>query len=520
MNIVSYIKKGNRDTDRGITLIVFVVTFVFLYCQFNAVMVYFDDFAYYSLSYSPGFKHVGQYFTFAELFTFLKSHYFDCNGRLLYYFLWLTLFRIGGLTLVRLGAALIVTAVLYILYRFCEVFLCGNYNQGLTAILVTSLYWVLDIVLLRQGIYWFAAFFHYVTPIVFLVLFAVLYFSGKQSFKKRIFLCLLLFLSSFSQEQQSITTIFFSILIVLYGHFIRKERIITNLPYIFAAVAGCLIIFSSPALWNRLENTTNGTGFFSGILQNLKTTIYIFFTTTSWRYNVILFLSLILLSMANFRSTVSRRMKLWDILCIIVYGVLVYLYLLRRKNIELFFVYSGPVKIIITGLLLATSMITQILRYHFIRRNYPAMILAVTALLSVACLAMVPTHPNRLMTLPTFLLFPVIVQGILVDYRSTRIRNIIAAVFCLFVVYHSIVNGTQIYSGYAANKAVYLYNESQILAEKYDYDQNQDPIDIRCKILPDNRYSAGMVYEEDYEYMIWWMDKYYLLPYDTEYHFE
>ena len=57
-----------------------------LYQQFQKVSIYFDDYAYYSLSYATSFKATKD-FTLVQLMNFLKAHYMESNGRLFYFFL-------------------------------------------------------------------------------------------------------------------------------------------------------------------------------------------------------------------------------------------------------------------------------------------------------------------------------------------------------------------------------------------------------------------------------------------------
>ena len=114
-----------QENKRKSTLVfgIFFINFLLLWLQFQNVSIYYDDYGYYSLSYgiSNWQGSLPYTFTWGELFQFLYKHYFLANGRLLYFFLWLSLYKIGGLAFVQLGAAIITNASLYMIYKVINI---------------------------------------------------------------------------------------------------------------------------------------------------------------------------------------------------------------------------------------------------------------------------------------------------------------------------------------------------------------------------------------------------------------
>ena len=130
--MILYQKKSGR---RACILLFLVLTGLFFAAQFRLVNVYFDDYGYYSMNYgAETITHLGTEYSLAELLSFLRAHYDGANGRLLYNFVWLSLYMIGKLPLVRLGAALVVTIALFLLERIAnpvEGYLSGtNTDRG------------------------------------------------------------------------------------------------------------------------------------------------------------------------------------------------------------------------------------------------------------------------------------------------------------------------------------------------------------------------------------------------------
>ena len=76
-----------------IQFMIIVLFFVILFLQFRLVGVQYDDYGYYSLNYGASTPHYGYQYTFKELIRFLKEHYYGANGRLLYFAIWLILFK-------------------------------------------------------------------------------------------------------------------------------------------------------------------------------------------------------------------------------------------------------------------------------------------------------------------------------------------------------------------------------------------------------------------------------------------
>lgn len=513
---------------------IFLLTFVLLVMQFSTVMVYFDDFAYYSLSYSGSsqvyFDHYGDYvhegteFTLEELTWFLGKHYFVFNGRLLYYFVWLSLFWLGGMTLVRVTAAATVTAVLCLLYRVCAKTCETGGQKVFAAAVCAALYWVLDISLLHQGMYWFSAFFHYVMPIVFLLGVALLYFSreGKTPLWKKVLLCVGLFLSAYSQEQQAVVTVCFAGMLMLHSRLHREENWKSTLPYLLSALVGLLLIFCSPALWRRLGYSTGDGGFFERLPAQLRTVMYLFYNTGNGNFTALLFGSLGCLSLGNMIRGKNPLLGLWDLLCAAGAGFVVWVYVTQPTTIDLLLADPEVWKPILIGTAIAAVILIQVARCCLREKDELGWMLFMTAVLSVACLAFVPTLPNRLMTLPTFLLFVIMTRGLWEPMALLpRIPGQLAlGVLCAVIGITAFVNGTAIYNGYAANQEVWLRNEAVILAAKAEAGDRDEPLTIVLEKLPDIQYCCEMVYTPGYEGMAKWMNRYYELPQGTQYIFE
>ena len=101
-------------------LTVFAAFYVFLLMQFGNVFIYYDDYGYLSLSYGTNIDVAGAEYSFSELLAFMKGHYFNSNGRLLYMFLYCFVHMLGGIRGVQVFMATAVLAVALLLFFHCQ----------------------------------------------------------------------------------------------------------------------------------------------------------------------------------------------------------------------------------------------------------------------------------------------------------------------------------------------------------------------------------------------------------------
>lgn len=502
---------------------VFCVMLVLLYQQFRVVHIYFDDYAYYSLSYARSFNGTKNY-TILQLLEFMKAHYMECNGRLLYFFVWLLLFWLGGLPLVQLSTAVIMVGVLWVLWKAASLKMEG-YQKVLAAISVCALYWSLDIVFLRQGIYWFAAFFLYVMPVGVLVLAALLYFEflggERNTAGNKMTILLLIFAAGWSQEQQAAVTTVFAFLLMLHAIWVKKEKCCAAILYVIPAILALLIVIMSPGIQARLESADNGIGLIENIGANARQVVYLLGTASSWRINIFIFLSIMLISICDLKYTKSKVCKGFDAIQIVINGCLIYGYVLKQTAVEIFIATGDQTKVIIIGTIIALSIMIQVIRFEIRENNAVMLLVFLSAMASVAALFFVPQRPNRLLIFFTLSMVAVCVQAIcsLIDplEKKTVDRSIAGSIVAVMIVM-GLKNGTTIYRGYAENYEVLKDNDQTIQRIVRSSGADEREIEIRLKKTLDPMYCCVAPDDENYsEILQVFMNDYYGLPEDTKY---
>lgn len=494
-----------------ISMALFLFCFILLFMQFQQVMVYYDDYGYYSLNYGMPVAHEGNTFSFSELLSFLGAHYQHANGRLLYFFVWLFLYWAGGLTLVRLGAAAILTGVLIALWSLLRK-RYPRFQMGI-AVMLCALYGLLDITLHRQGTYWMAAFFHYVTPLIPFLGFLGLYFSHRTALKQMrwyqiagLYACV--FCSAFSMESWSIATMGCLVLLILYESF-QKNR--SGILYGLCAT-GCLgvaLLMLSPGIHGRAASS----GFsFSNMSEHVNALVGQFFSMNHQGILTALFLGLTLLCVCLF-WTYHQKKNQWAKWLTAAAGVAFFILSWCYFRGIAFWGREGALSLkqLLGGLLVLGLIFAVVSAFFWEKKDMQGWLVFTTGVLSIACLVVVPDLPARLFIPLYFVLFWVIVQGVCETALLLPNNLSYAAVVCSCLVFlvPAGANSLKIYRGYQQNALVHQAND-EVLRNISQQRKDGENIDtVQLKKLPDVLYSCEMPYYPGFEYITFWMDHYY-----------
>lgn len=509
-----------KNDQKVLCWAVFGAMFVFLLMQFSKVMVYFDDYGYYSLSYGVTNPHMGHTYTFSQLFLFLKEHYFTANGRLPGYLLWLSLYKVGGLTLVQISGAVIVTLILFVLWNFVD----AQNHSALSALLICAFYGLFSIRMQQQGTYWFAAFFQYVAPVAAIVTFVIYYFKHREagfSWKSTIVLLLLALISSYSQEQLSVTVTFMMILLLVF-EILQKRVSMENVLLVIVAAAGVAALMLSPSSQNRASGT--GYTLIETVIYSTYKTIRTFFAADISVLVCLLYVAVFSFSFVMFKE--DGRLLKWVDLCGILFaaGSLACYMVTPLRDMLGQITYNRYYLLIVVGVPSVALIAIQIMRYYWTHQQFSRLLVFMTAVGSVGCLCVVPEVPPRLFIPSWMMLFPLLCDGIFVSAKIVEQKwhgrsGMFLAVICAVVIVCSSSNAFRIYRGYAANAEAYRYNDVQFLeaAEREQTGENVEAVFL--KKMPDVNCAAALIYHEEVTYMKHWIKLYYGITSDPKLYF-
>ncbi len=532
-------------------LAVFAAFYVFLLMQFGNVFIYYDDYGYLSLSYGTNIHVAGSEYSFSELLAFMRGHYFNSNGRLLYMFLYCFVHMLGGIRGVQVFMATAVLAVVMLLFFIVKQMLEGRLEAAeeekrscreedevhgtlgpvalaALAAFLCLLYGTLGIMVQRMGTYWYAASFIYVVPAITFLVFALYFYrtvflpKGEKPGVLRMCLCAVLgFLAAWSQEQWFVTTV--SFVIICLGTKLWRDRrleLYEILTFLVCAAGGLIIIFS-PAVSSRMNSAGNAEfaamSFLGKLGKNIPLLMNLFFSGENIRYLMFFFPMMIFMgcmTAAKDRKLLPLHLGFSAVSAAVFAGIL-----LKQK----FHVFApGAYSALTANLLLlyiAFCFAEVILFYRAEKQPFGSIVFA-AAVLSVGSAVIVPEVPLRIFypfLYLSWLLFAYMYGRILL----TEVKRIPVSAVCTlaFLAMVSIPNLKSIYTGYRINYQVLMYDDAVFRESAEAIRQGADIETIEVYELPDLLCKNEVVYDENFSFMIAWMRQYYDLPEYVEFEY-
>lgn len=536
---------------------VFLLFYVYLLMQFSKVFIYYDDFGYLSLSYGGILPDVnGSDFTLSQLFQFMGQHYSHASGRLACLFLYVLLFKLGGLRLVQFFMATTVLAIFLLLFQLIR---SGKHTEGWQdtglAVFLCTLYGLIGILTQRFGTYWFAASFLYVFPAVPFLVFARFYHGTLKtpaSAQKICALCILAFFCGFTQEEWLVAVL--SLILITGGRRLYLGRrgigtasrtggrtnggrtngrrtnggrtaasLLPDAAVFLSALAGGSVILSSPAVRSRMGHDS----FFASlslpekIVYNTGNIVNGFFANANIRY-----LLVFLAAMAG--------LGLWLCLKKAGFTAVNLLFTALSAGLVLFLLYKQVNRIITNNrfegwmlVLLLVYLVLCLLEvavfYHSSagqrQDSYLHTGIFFSAVLGLGALVIVPELPQRIYLpfyLLSFLLLGDLLLELLQQTKRSSAKALVLAAALLASGVPGLTNMRNIYNGYKANYEVLIYNDSVIREYSKRMQAGDTAREIPFYRLPDQLCSGEMVYTLDFGNMVKWMRQYYDLPDDAE----
>lgn len=416
-----------------------------------------------------------------------------------------------------------VLAILFLVYfivmRYTKL---GGWRPMLLAGFICLLYGTIGILIQRFGTYWFSASFLYVVPTVVFLVLAILYYETVEADAgtyKKVACIVLAFLAAFSQEEWLVATIGFILMIIVYKIWKRYKVDAWDFGTLLAAVAGALPILTSPAAKMRMKNNS---GFFylpfiQKIRMNLRNIMNLFVSSDNQNYLAILLI--VLLALGIYMAVKKTRYRLYY-LSYVVFTVAVTGYLFLK--VKHYILAPGDHSELMVWVLFFYLIVTAvfIIQVLYDRNQVLLGMIFLSAILTLACLVMVPELPLRVLLPFIYLSYTVLgyLFCIILLERKSFIWGILGITFLAVI---SVPNLKKIYRGYQVNYEVHQYNDSKIretVAKIRDDGEEIQKIDVYRN--PDALCSGEMVYNENFSYIIYWMNKYYALPSDVELNYE
>lgn len=201
--------------------------------------------------------------SFSEIFSFLKWHYFNLNGRIIVHFFDVLMMRYDCiLWKITNPLLLVLSAVLSAKIVENENF---SFRKSLVAAVI--LYSIIDFEIMRTAVYWISASFNYLFTSVIVLFLA--YLLKEKKYKP--YLPFVAFIAGATMEQTSIVAFGLIFLIIIKSKIFEKEKLNVNLVLsLVTSFIGFLTLIFSPGTFKKFSalETEKSADSFIDVLYN------------------------------------------------------------------------------------------------------------------------------------------------------------------------------------------------------------------------------------------------------------
>lgn len=475
--------------------------------QHHYVSMQFDDYGYASLSYAGFENHVGMSYGLAEILRFLKAHYFNWGGRVVYFFFEIGIFRLGGLPLMQTVQAVIIILIGVVSGKI--VALATEADSYKCIALTMVLYGTFHLNTLRDGVYWYSASVLYVWPMLPFLGSVYLYLCNEKRERAvgKAVCILLAFLAACSQEQIAVLVTVTYILIILFCRFGKKKK---APGYLFgmgiSAIAGSIFTVFAPGNMVRASSGIYEEFYNKGFLPRIINNIGYIINDNTGRYNcVFVFFMTVFCGTAIALCLKSRIIAVMTV----VFSVCLV--------IEMFLPVSKEMGVIAGGLWLLI-FIPLLMFYYLKRDSYLFLSLLAAGACTQIMMVASPAIPLRLHTMFEFILHIIVAENVVYVYRNGKENKKIQAVLKIGVVVmtlYAVCNMAFVIEDYRNNYKVNQRNHYELIEAAEEY-KNKGEVEtvVLCKLKSD-AFAQMMPYQEGYGFIEVWMKNYYELPAET-----
>jgi hypothetical protein len=529
-----------KNKEKFLIFFVFSLFFFFIFFQHYFVFFMHDDYGYASLSYGyiPHGVKPGCQYNFSHIIDFLKWQYNNWGGRIIFFFLEVIVLKFG-IWPFRIIQSIVITLIFYLFYKIAIFSLEEEVplkSRLYFAIILCSSYGFLPLAVLRESIYWATASFVYLWPLLFF--FASIFFFLKYKNSEKVpwfwFSMISIFISSFSHEQTSITTLIFYSLLFFYEKFLKKHDAKVEALLLIAAFSGAILLFIAPGNIKRfIFHHPGNFSFLEGIENTIKGMFFAYFNRGT--FLIYLFFSIVLLFLYfgkffnnnikiinksdileelilfQFLFPKNNKITTNDILRITVLFSLIYISLSVLYFIILFVlkvsIFSNLINFLIFVIFIGCILLLTFLSI----KKLLIIFIASSIFLNQLFLFVMGGFPQRSALASLIMLLFLIAYIMLRIYNSERIsfRKIFLVTFTALWITISFVNFSRIFYGYYRNSFVNTKNH-QILkyaSRRISYGRKVEKIYLIK--LKDDLYAQALPYMDNYEYIESWIKFYY-----------
>lgn len=515
---------------RNSVLVIFVIFFFIVLLEHQFMGLYHDDYGYASLSYAYNLDGVsGHDVSILQTLNFLKGHYNVWGGRVLYFFFEICLLK-NGIWIFRLVQSLVITLIFYFIYKIVKRLSKGNISDWLIAICTVMCYGFFEIMLVRTGIFWATASILYVFPILPFLIYIYIYQESKNSeFKNKfiktlfyIFCAMLMFMSTFSQEQISVAALGYILILTIYNIVRNKKLNKLDIVMCIVAIIGFCILMLAPGNAIRQQHPTSIEFYSKPILERIiagiENLVLGNFSMYTKIFNILFYICVWYASYKVVKDNkgitfVSKLSLLSTSVIIFITSIQSVGYFEWVYDLATFKIYKLAVMLMFV--LQLVLMFYSVIIYLYEKKQYKVINILISAVFSIACMIIAPYFALRssiAFEALCFIFMLYILQEVYDDlkYKKTLVYILIP----IFLI--SMFNIFTITKGYYSNSKINEQNNETLIVVSNKIKKGEDIKVITLKKLKNILYSGDQPYTEGNDYITIYMKEYYDLPKDIE----
>lgn len=495
----------SKLTIRHIRALLWGTFLIFLFLQYQNVFLYYDDYGYMSMTYGYDLKNSGASNVLYNIVDYMWHSYFYVNGRIFTNFLLIISANLGGIKFMRIVLPVVITFIYFLEVKIiCQKI--SKKNEIIVTLFVLISYGVIPLSVCNYGVYWFAAAYGYIIPILLLVV--LIYYYNAEGKRYSIIRYVVTFLLCISSEQAVVMTITWILGNMAY-EYIKKHQIEKRNIFLFVdSILGAILLICSPASRSRLTTSdTYGESIIKKIFYYTGRTISQIHVLGNLLQYTLFLLPLIICIIKIYKRNSKRHLiSVMYIIFMIIYNTL--------YNLG---IYKFPDLADILVWLIFFSLFFVYVFLHIIKINYQIAIVTVAMFSSIGIMFIMPEAPLRTF-IPFLLLLPMMCAPVFLSIETKSAKMITLSILTIGSIF-SLINLKSIFCGYKQNSKIMTINESRMLEVSDKIRAGESISQIHLYKAKNNEYCGQQPYFDGISYMLFWYDNYYSLPYSIKYVF-
>lgn len=512
-------KNRKEKSINWLVITIFACFFVYLVGQHLLVSLYQDDYGYFSLSYAVNAGVTGTQFGLSDILHFLSLHYQSWGGRIVGFFFEIFLGHI------HLNVYHIYQSIT-ILGTFIMIYLIGTrqaqVRNSVMALFTVFCYGLFEIMQVRHSIYWVSASCFYVVPLFYFLTFVYCYdkrekiiFKNKfSSILYDLFLSLMIFLATFSQEQIAVAMLGY--ILIVTGVQLWKDRKL-NVSHVFFCLISFIsfaILMLAPGNTIRMSHPTSADFYslslFRKIVTNVPNIVNGIFGNYSTYFTGAFFFFVTYCAFVNLKK--KNHIKYLDEFSFIVSMIMLFGQMILRVSYFGFFTNILGNHMFLLTLFMSGHFLVVIyivMKYLITHNEWTIFYLVISAILSQGAMIVAPYFALR-----SAIVFQVICYVFFIYVLSQMKQDCNISIRYLlipFILFTAFNMGT-IFVGYYKNATINKHNDLALKEISKRIHNGENIEQVYLNKLPDILYSGEQPYIEGCEYILDWIYEYYDIP--------